>query len=225
MTDEAMSPLRRRMIEDMTIRKVAPKTQHDYVQRIKNFAVFLGRSPETASFEDVRRYQLHLAGSGVGVPTLNQNVATLRFFFRVTLTLFRILRHGASGHVNLRARINAIFDLLSKGQSTGGAELVFLGGHRANFPLHRPHHHQQPVAGRAAGEQQPVGLADRHRGCRRRLDLRQPGLHRRQSAAGWRRRVRALLPVTVRQRTVGRLPVHRDRQYRPHDRLQRDVEF
>jgi hypothetical protein len=50
MTDEAMSPLRRRMIEDMTIRKLAPKTQHDYVQRIKNFAAFLGRSPDTATF-------------------------------------------------------------------------------------------------------------------------------------------------------------------------------
>ena len=56
MTDEAMSPLRRRMIEDMTIRKLAPKTQRDYVQRIKNFAAFLGRSPDTADFEDVRRY-------------------------------------------------------------------------------------------------------------------------------------------------------------------------
>jgi site-specific recombinase XerD len=82
MTDEAMSPLRRRMIEDMTIRKFAPKTQHDYVQRVKNFAAFLGRSPDTASFEDVRRYQLHLAESGVGVPTINQTVSTLRFFFK-----------------------------------------------------------------------------------------------------------------------------------------------
>ena len=78
MTDEAMSPLRRRMIEDMTIRKFAPKTQHDYLQRVKNFAAFLGRSPDTASFEDVRRYQLHLTKSGVGVPTLNQAVSTLR---------------------------------------------------------------------------------------------------------------------------------------------------
>ena len=93
MTDEAMSPLRRRMIEDMTIRKFAPKTQHDYVQRVKNFAAFLGRSPDTASFEDVRRYQLHLATSGVGVPTLNQSVATLRFFFRVTLKRHDILEH------------------------------------------------------------------------------------------------------------------------------------
>ena len=67
MTDEAMSPLRRRMIEDMTIRRLAPKTQRDYVQRIKKFTAFLGRSPDTATFEDVRRYQLHLATSGVGV--------------------------------------------------------------------------------------------------------------------------------------------------------------
>jgi site-specific recombinase XerD len=93
MTDEAMSPLRRRMIEDMTIRKFAPKTQHDYVQRVKNFAAFLGRSPDTASFEDVRRYQLHLVASGVGTPTLNQAVSTLRFFFRVTLKRHDIVEH------------------------------------------------------------------------------------------------------------------------------------
>ena len=93
MTDEAMSPLRRRMIEDMTIRKFAPKTQHDYMQRVKNFAAFLGRSPDTASFEDVRRYQLRLTTSGVGVPTVNQTVSTLRFFFRVTLKRHDILEH------------------------------------------------------------------------------------------------------------------------------------
>jgi integrase/recombinase XerD len=85
MTDQAMSPLRRRMIEDMTIRKFAPKTQHDYLQRVKNFAAYLGRSPDTASSEDVRRYQLHLTASGIGIPTINQTVSTLRFFFKVTL--------------------------------------------------------------------------------------------------------------------------------------------
>jgi integrase/recombinase XerD len=93
MTDEAMSPLRRRMIEDMTIRKLAPKTQHDYVQRIKNFAAFLGRSPDMATFEDVRRYQLHLTASGVGVPTINQTISTLRFFFKVTLRRHEIVEH------------------------------------------------------------------------------------------------------------------------------------
>ena len=55
MTDQAMSPLRRRMIEDMTVRNFVAKTQTDYIRRIKNFAIFLGRSPDSASREDVRR--------------------------------------------------------------------------------------------------------------------------------------------------------------------------
>jgi len=54
---KAISPLRRRMIEDMTIRKLAPKTQHDYVQRVNDFAAFLGRSPDAAQSEDVRRFR------------------------------------------------------------------------------------------------------------------------------------------------------------------------
>ena len=83
MTD--ISPLRRRMIEDMTIRKFAAKTQHDYVQRVRDFAAFLGRSPDTARKEDVRRYQLHLASSSAQVPKLNGTVSALRFFFDVTL--------------------------------------------------------------------------------------------------------------------------------------------
>jgi site-specific recombinase XerD len=98
MTDQAMSPLRRRMIEDMTIRKFAPKTQHDYLQRVKNFAAYLGRSPDTANFEDLRRYQLHLAASGAGVPTLNQTISTLRFFFRITLGRPDIVERTAFVH-------------------------------------------------------------------------------------------------------------------------------
>src|ERR1700693_2462951 len=98
MTDEAVSRLRRRMIEDMTIRKFAPKTQHDYVQGVKNFAAFLGRSPDTASFEDVRRFQLHLAANGAHVPILNHTVAALRFFFRVTLRRSDIIEHTTFIH-------------------------------------------------------------------------------------------------------------------------------
>ena len=55
MTDECISPLRRRMIEDMTVRNFAAKTQTDYIRRVKSFAAFLGRSPDTATREDVRR--------------------------------------------------------------------------------------------------------------------------------------------------------------------------
>ena len=82
MTDEARSPLRRRMIEDMTIRKLAPKTQEGYIRTIKNFTAFLRRSPDTATFEDVRRFQLHLVRSGVGVGALNSAVTALRSFSR-----------------------------------------------------------------------------------------------------------------------------------------------
>ncbi len=85
MTDKAISPLRRRMIEDMTIRKLAPQTQASYIRAVRNFTVFLGRSPDQASAEDLRRYQLHLASSGVSVPNQNATVTALRFFFTVTL--------------------------------------------------------------------------------------------------------------------------------------------
>jgi integrase/recombinase XerD len=98
MTDEAMSPLRRRMIEDMTIRKLSPKTQQGYIRTIKNLAAFLGRSPDKASFEDVRRFQLHVAQSGVGTGALNATVTGLRFFFRVTLKRSAIVEHTAFVH-------------------------------------------------------------------------------------------------------------------------------
>src|SRR5213080_4532384 len=98
MTDEAMSPLRRRMIEDMTIRKLSPKTQQGYIRTIKNLAAFLGRSPDKASFEDVRGFQLQMAQSGVGTGALNATVAALRFFFRVTLKRSAIIEHTAFIH-------------------------------------------------------------------------------------------------------------------------------
>jgi integrase/recombinase XerD len=85
MTDKATSPLRRRMIEDMTIRKLAPKTQASYIRAVRDFSIFLGRSPDQASAEDLRRYQLHLASSGVSIPNQNIRVTALRFFFSVTL--------------------------------------------------------------------------------------------------------------------------------------------
>jgi site-specific recombinase XerD len=85
MTEQAISPLRRRMIEDMSIRKFAAKTQHDYVQRVKDFATFLGRSPATSEAEDVRRFRLHLTANGAGTPKINATVAALRFFFKVSL--------------------------------------------------------------------------------------------------------------------------------------------
>src|SRR6201987_6510090 len=93
MTDTAISPLRRRMIEDMTIRQLKPTTQHNYVRFVKEFTIFLGRSPDKAAFEDVRRYQLHLTSRGVSPTSINGVMVALRFFFRVTLQRFDIVHH------------------------------------------------------------------------------------------------------------------------------------
>jgi integrase/recombinase XerD len=98
MTDEAMSPLRRRMIEDMTIRKLGPKTQQGYIRTIKSFAAFLRRSPDTATVEDVRCFQLHLAQHGAQTPGLNHAVSALRFFFGVTLGCHDIVEHTTFIH-------------------------------------------------------------------------------------------------------------------------------
>lgn len=93
MTDEYISPLRRRMIEDMTVRNFAPKTQHDYIRAVANLTRFLGRSPDTATAEDLRLFQLHLTGNRVGAPTINFTVTALRFFFTVTLDRADAIKH------------------------------------------------------------------------------------------------------------------------------------
>ena len=85
MTEAPITPLRRRMIEDMTMRKFSPRTQEGYIRAVKGFSAFLGASPDTASFEDLRRYQLHLVSSGTGAPTINHTTTALRFLFMVTL--------------------------------------------------------------------------------------------------------------------------------------------
>src|SRR5674476_1075079 len=93
MTNETMSPLRRRMIEDMTIRNFGPKTHHDYIRSVRSLTVFLGRSPDTASNEDVRRFQLRLSSDGISAASMNNTVSGLRFFFRVTLGRTDIASH------------------------------------------------------------------------------------------------------------------------------------
>jgi integrase/recombinase XerD len=98
MAEAATSPLRRRMIEDMTIRNLAPKTQQGYIRTIRDLAIFLGRSPGAASFEDVRSFQLHLAMKGGGTPIFNHTVSALRFFFRITLRRPEIIEHTAFIH-------------------------------------------------------------------------------------------------------------------------------
>ena len=84
MSQAPISPLRRRMIEDMTVRGFGEKTQSDYIRHVRNFTLFLGRSPDQAQSEDLRLYQVHQREQGVQPPTMNGAVAALRFFFTTT---------------------------------------------------------------------------------------------------------------------------------------------
>jgi site-specific recombinase XerD len=80
-----ISPLRRRMIEDMTVRNLSPATQRCYVHAVAKFSRYFGRSPERLGLEDVRAFQVHLVSTAISWPALNQTVCALRFFYGVTL--------------------------------------------------------------------------------------------------------------------------------------------
>ena len=80
-----MSPLRRRMIEDMTIRNLSPATQQSYLYAVSKFSRYFGHSPDRLGVEDVRAYLVHLASKGFAWTSLNQTVCALRFFYGVTL--------------------------------------------------------------------------------------------------------------------------------------------
>jgi len=85
LSHQSVSPLRRRMIEDMTVRNFTADTQRDYIRGVSTLADFLGRSPATATAEDLRRFQLHLSEQRNRPPTINNTVSALRFFFKVTV--------------------------------------------------------------------------------------------------------------------------------------------
>jgi integrase/recombinase XerD len=85
MSSDAVSPLRQRMIEDMNSRKLGAHTQKGHIYSCKRFAAFLQRSPDTATAEDIRLFQLHLAETGVSIGNRNRIMTGVRFLFRVTL--------------------------------------------------------------------------------------------------------------------------------------------
>jgi len=80
-----VSTLRQRMIEDMSMRGLRPDTQHEYIRFVRNFAAFLRHAPDTATAEDIRRFQVYQRESGIQPPTINCSVSALRFVFTLTL--------------------------------------------------------------------------------------------------------------------------------------------
>jgi len=93
MHDQPISPLRQRMLDAMAVRNFSDKTRHDYIRQVKSFASFLGRSPDTASADDLRRFQLHQRQNGVQPSSMNSAVSALRFFFSTTLDRPDMERH------------------------------------------------------------------------------------------------------------------------------------
>ncbi len=84
-TTTAVSPLRRRMIDDMTLRNLSPATQRSYLHAVTKFSRHFGRSPDRLGLEDVRAFQVYLVSQRISWPALNQTVCALRFFYGVTL--------------------------------------------------------------------------------------------------------------------------------------------
>ena len=92
MTSKPISPLRQRMINDMSVRNFVPDTQREYIRAVKKLAGFLKRSPETATAEELRAFQLQLIETA-NPPTINATVTALRFFFKITLDQPETTRH------------------------------------------------------------------------------------------------------------------------------------
>ena len=86
-----VSPLRQRMIDDMRLRKLELKTRTTYIRAVRKLAAFLNRSPDTATEEDLRRFQLYLVDQGTSAITINATIVGLRFFFDVTEILREVV--------------------------------------------------------------------------------------------------------------------------------------
>jgi len=101
----AISPLRQRLIDDMNMRRFSRETQPNYIRDVGRFATFLGRSPDTATADDVRSFQIEQRDAGVPTPTMSSIVSALRFFFTHSVDrpdlARKLVRATHAGHVSL----------------------------------------------------------------------------------------------------------------------------
>jgi integrase/recombinase XerD len=143
MSDKSISPLRQRLIDDMTARRYGEKAQKAYVRHVRTFTAFLGRSPDAATSEDLRRFQVHLAQQQIGAPTINAAIAALRFFFNVTLERPDLVRPLTTVHKPRKAPVvlsqEEVARLLeaAPGVKYKAALSVAYG---ARLPRHQGHH-------------------------------------------------------------------------------------
>jgi integrase/recombinase XerD len=108
-SNNSLSPLRQRMIEDMTMRKLSPKTKTTYLRHVNKLGEYLGFSPHRASSEDLRLYQLHLVKKGQSSGSINAGLTGLRFFFEVTIDDVSVLKQ--TKHVKEPRRIPQILSV------------------------------------------------------------------------------------------------------------------
>jgi site-specific recombinase XerD len=99
MDSPTQATTRLRMIEDMRMRKLNPHTQDGYIRAVRKFAKYLGRSPDTATVEDLRNFQLHLVDHGISPVTLNATITGLKFFFDITLNRAELMARMQPVHV------------------------------------------------------------------------------------------------------------------------------
>jgi len=130
----SISPLRQRMIDDMTARHFGEKTQKDYIRCVKNLAVFIGRAPETATTEDLRLYRLHLVQSPLGAASVNSAMTALRFFFSITLRkpLFRVEQPRKLPTVLTQDEVARLLDAAPSAKYKAALSVAYGAGLRAS---------------------------------------------------------------------------------------------
>ncbi|VTZ27278.1 transposase (fragment) [Methylocella tundrae] len=188
--ERPVNALRQRMLEDMAMRSLRSDTQRDYIRFMRSFAAFLGQAPDTATAEDIRRFQVHQRESGVQPPTINCSVSALRFFFTVTLDRPDLSRRLVLARYP--RKLPAVLSVEEVGQLLGSAPgriQVEQGNGRKDRQarlLRRPgrSHRQAPLpAPPRAGQEEAMGglcqgAVHRPRGCARlSLALHPPGRH------------------------------------------------
>ena len=135
----SISPLRQRFIEDMTMRKLSPKTQTGYIRAVKKLTQFLGRSPDLATSEDLRLFQLHLVKTGASHQTINATITALNCFFAITLSrpdvtskLIKVHQPRKLPTVLSVEEVTRLFDAISSAKYKAALAIAYGSGLRAS---------------------------------------------------------------------------------------------
>jgi site-specific recombinase XerD len=142
-SSKPISPLRQRMIDDMTMRNLKPATQTGYIRAVRRLNEFLGSSPANATAEDLRLFQLHLSQTGTSAGTINATVSGLRFFFETTLSKPEVLKNVTSVHeprrlpiVPSRKDVTLVIDSAGSLKYKAAFSIAYGAGLRTNEVVH-----------------------------------------------------------------------------------------